>query len=69
MERKKMELGERHSLTTYKLQALDEVGFVWAKRKGQASWDLKFSELMAFRAIHGHCNVPTKYAVCHFICF
>jgi hypothetical protein len=63
MEKKKWDIGERSSLTQEKLQALEEVGFVWAKSKGQPSWDLKYSELQAYHAQNGDCNVPTKYSV------
>jgi Helicase associated domain len=65
MERRKLveSPNERNSLTADKLQALGEVGFVWAKSKGQESWDLKYEELQAYHAAHGNCDVPTKFGV------
>jgi Helicase associated domain len=62
-QRKLVDQPKDSSLTPDKLQALEEVGFVWAKVKGRAGWDLKYKELVAYHAAHGHCNVPTKYRV------
>jgi hypothetical protein len=62
MEKKAMDEGGKSSMTDDKEQALEEVGFVWAKRKGQASWDEKFKDLRRYYQRNGDCNVPTKYA-------
>jgi hypothetical protein len=61
MEKKAWEEGLKSSMTDDKEQALEEVGFVWAKRKGQASWDEKYTELREYCQRNGDCNVPTKY--------
>jgi hypothetical protein len=61
MEHKSRDDGNRTSLTEQKLQALDAIGFVWAKRKGQPSWDARFHELIEYFAREGHSNVPTKF--------
>jgi Helicase associated domain len=53
----------RQSLTPTQEDALKAVGFVWAKPKDQAVWDERFTELRAYKATHGHCNVPTKSRV------
>jgi hypothetical protein len=62
MEKKALDEGLKSSMTDDKEQALEEVGFVWAKRKGQASWDEKYKELQEYSRRNGDCNVPTKYA-------
>jgi hypothetical protein len=62
MEKKFMDEDKKTSMTPSKLKALEEAGFTWAKRKGQPSWDRRFSELVQYRSEHGDCNVPTKYA-------
>ena len=61
MEKKFLDENQKSSITPYKLQALEQIGFVWAKRKGQPSWDARFAELKAYLEKHGDCNVPTKY--------
>jgi superfamily II DNA or RNA helicase len=38
------------------IQRLSELGFVWDSL--EASWEQRFVELEAFKAIYGHCNVP-----------
>lgn len=53
---------ERSSMSPDRLAALQSIGFVWAKRKGQATWDNKYHELLEYRAWHGDCLIPTKYA-------
>lgn len=62
MEKKFIEEGKRTSMNDMKLEALESIGFTWAKRKGEASWMHKYHELEAFLRKHGHCNVATKYA-------
>ncbi|CAB9514981.1 helicase [Seminavis robusta] len=62
MEKKSFDEGKRTSMTNRKIAALNNLGFVWAKRKGQAAWEEKFRELLAYKRIHGNCEVPTKYS-------
>lgn len=62
MEKKFMEEGQKKSsMSEEKVQALESIGFAWAKRKGEASWMIKYNELKRFVAEHGHCDVATKY--------
>merc|ERR1712087_293637 len=61
MEHKNRVEGKNSSLNDYRLERLESIGFRWAKRKGQASWDEKFNELVAYKAKFGNCLVPTKY--------
>jgi hypothetical protein len=61
MEKKFLEEGQKSSMTWAKLKALDDVGFTWAKRKGQPSWDARYAQLKEYHSKHGHCRVPTKF--------
>ncbi|KAL7531259.1 hypothetical protein ACHAXR_003939 [Thalassiosira sp. AJA248-18] len=61
MEQKNRIEGKNSSLNDSRLERLQSIGFRWAKRKGQASWDEKFNELLAYKAKYGNCHVPTKY--------
>ena len=49
------------SMTMDRVRALESIGFTWAKRKGQHSWDSKFDELVDYKRRKGHANVPTKF--------
>jgi len=42
MEHKNRLEGKNSSLNDSRLERLEGIGFRWAKRKGQASWDEKF---------------------------
>lgn len=42
MEHKNRLEGKNSSLNDSRLERLESIGFRWAKRKGQASWDEKF---------------------------
>mmetsp|Transcript_37868 Transcript_37868/g.64652 ORF Transcript_37868/g.64652 Transcript_37868/m.64652 type:complete len:658 (-) Transcript_37868:350-2323(-) len=61
MEQKNRIEGKNSSLNDARLERLQSIDFRWAKRKGQASWDEKFNELVAYKAKFGNCHVPTKY--------
>ena len=45
-----------------RLAALKSIGFVWAKRKGQATWDTKYQQLLEYKLQYGDCLIPTKYS-------
>jgi len=61
MEHKNRLDGKSSSLNDGRLARLQSIGFRWAKRKGQASWEEKFRELKEYKAEYGNCHVPTKY--------
>lgn len=61
MEQKNRTEGKNSSLNDSRMERLQSIGFRWAKRKGQASWDEKFDALVAYKEKHGNCHVPTKY--------
>lgn len=61
MEHKNRIEGRNSSLNDSRLDRLQMIGFRWAKRKGQVSWNEKFNDLVQYKARHGNCHVPTKY--------
>jgi len=62
MEYKLLMDKNKSSMTDERLDALQSIGFTWAKRKGQATWDAKFSQLLDYKSINGDCLIPTKYS-------
>jgi superfamily II DNA or RNA helicase len=48
-------LKENGELSGESARQLDVLGFAWTK------WDEMYSNLMEFKATHGHCNVPDDY--------
>lgn len=47
-------------LTQSRIDALNDVGFVW-KIKDRTTFEARFEELKAFKAVHGHTKVPQHY--------
>lgn len=60
MEKRFADEGKRSSMTDQKVTLLEEVGFTWAKRKGDFSWESKFDELVKYKRSHGGLDPPTK---------
>lgn len=56
MEHKLRIEGKNSSLNDARLQRLESVGFRWAKRKGQVSWNEKYEELKAYKKKHGNVS-------------
>eukprot|EP00978_Attheya_sp_CCMP212_P018679 scaffold51595_cov58-Attheya_sp.AAC.1 len=53
--------GNDSSLTIYKREKLESIGFEFKKRATFfLSWDKHFQELMHFKKMNGHANVPTR---------
>lgn len=53
------------SLTPERIGLLNDLGFTWTIRSRDTfgeSWNQRFEDLKEFKRIHGHCNVPSKYA-------
>eukprot|EP00429_Kryptoperidinium_foliaceum_P036643 CAMPEP_0176178096 /NCGR_PEP_ID=MMETSP0120_2-20121206/91256_1 /TAXON_ID=160619 /ORGANISM="Kryptoperidinium foliaceum, Strain CCMP 1326" /LENGTH=1067 /DNA_ID=CAMNT_0017516245 /DNA_START=166 /DNA_END=3371 /DNA_ORIENTATION=+ len=46
-------------LTQDRIQRLQNLGFVWSLRD---DWATHYEELKAYKAVHGHCNVPARYS-------
>jgi hypothetical protein len=51
--------GKPSHMTLPRFQALKSLGFEWNTRS--ASWEVRLSELVDYRKLHGHCNVPQHY--------
>ena len=49
----------RNRLTEERTQLLEKIGFEWFAGKG--TWEERFQEVLAFRAVHGHCRVPARW--------
>ena len=52
--------GKKSNMTTLRIQELERMGFEW-DRHG-AAWAARLSELVAYRKMHLHCNVPRNYS-------
>jgi hypothetical protein len=51
----------KHSaLSDEREEVLTSLGFQW--RLNKTMWEERFNELADFKDIHGHCNVPSRYA-------
>lgn len=62
MEKKKFDEGKRSTaLSKERVDALDEIGFNWGKSKGDSLWEERLLNLIEYKKMHGHCNVPTKF--------
>jgi hypothetical protein len=52
--------GKKSTMTASRIQALESLGFEWDCQG--AAWKDRFSELVGYHKIHGHCNVPSRYS-------
>jgi hypothetical protein len=52
--------GKKSSMTTFRIQELEGLGFEWDY--SSATWEDRLSELADYRKINGHCNVPRIYS-------
>jgi len=51
-------------LTQERIDQLNQLGFTWTIRSRDTlgeSWNQRLQELKDFKAIHGHCMVPSRY--------
>ncbi|CAJ1929332.1 unnamed protein product [Cylindrotheca closterium] len=53
------ESGLQSTLVASRVQALEDVGFVWDSHA--ALWEERLNELKQYRLANGHCNVPSSY--------
>jgi hypothetical protein len=51
----------RAAITLERFQKLNAIGFSWRVAKEVMGWDRRLEELMQFRHVHGHTNVPQGY--------
>lgn len=58
-QRKKMLKGERCSITSERVKALEKIDFDWSPDQKQHDlWKQRYNELIEFKEHNGHCNVP-----------
>lgn len=55
----KME-GRHSTLSIERQEALEDMGFIWDSHK--ATWEERLNEIIRFKAMHGHTNIPSKYS-------
>eukprot|EP00559_Dactyliosolen_fragilissimus_P000067 CAMPEP_0184873634 /NCGR_PEP_ID=MMETSP0580-20130426/41954_1 /TAXON_ID=1118495 /ORGANISM="Dactyliosolen fragilissimus" /LENGTH=390 /DNA_ID=CAMNT_0027376563 /DNA_START=422 /DNA_END=1591 /DNA_ORIENTATION=- len=53
---RKRQLGDRSTMTSNRINMLEDIGFVWYKHEDQ--WNEKYEELKAYKEKHGTCHVP-----------
>ena len=53
--------GKKSHMTLSRIQELEDIGFEWG-RHHVAPWEDRLSELVEYRKIHFHCNVPKGYS-------
>jgi hypothetical protein len=51
--------GKISAMTTSRIKELESLGFEWGIQG--AAWEDRLSELVDYRKLHGHCNVPQNY--------
>lgn len=69
MEKKQLDYGEKTALTPFRVKLLEQVGFVWAKKKGEHAWQQRFDELVEYRRQHGHCKFNSTAFLFLLVCF
>ena len=47
--------GKRTTMTKERQEMLEKLDFVWNTH--EATWEDSYAELVAFKKVHGHCNV------------
>lgn len=52
-------LGQHNSMTDERIRQLESLGFVWNSH--DQTWEERFNELLKFKRVKGHCDVPSGY--------
>ena len=50
-------------MTDEKVKLLEKAGFIWAKPRGQESWEERFSELQKYFEKNGDCKMNRKIQI------
>jgi hypothetical protein len=53
--------GKPSTMTTERIRALEELGFIWSMCD-HVDWEDRLEELRQYKQKHGDCLVPNKYA-------
>jgi hypothetical protein len=59
--RRQRQFKKQGKLQPERIKLLEENGFKWEVTTGEKSWDERFADLLTFKEVHGHCDVPGKY--------
>ena len=51
--------GKHSTLSRHRQALLERIGFVWDSH--HSNWDEKYQELVEYKKMYGHCNVPSSY--------
>jgi hypothetical protein len=49
---------KKGQLSEERIARLEAIGFCWNPH--DVAWEQKFAELVAYKKVHGHCNVPSR---------
>eukprot|EP00985_Skeletonema_marinoi_P026616 scaffold20741_cov129-Skeletonema_marinoi.AAC.1 len=62
-EFKKFLAGDTTSMTQDKVARLNSLGFQWNGKEAtdDEKWNVRYNELIEYKSVNGHCNVPQKY--------
>jgi len=58
------EEGKKSILTEEKIEALNNLGFIWRIGPAQSTWNERLEELKQYKAQFGNCNVPQVFPEC-----
>eukprot|EP00934_Nitzschia_sp_Nitz4_P002108 Nitzschia sp. Nitz4//scaffold256_size27904//11125//14572//NITZ4_008168-RA/size27904-snap-gene-0.11-mRNA-1//-1//CDS//3329544408//2108//frame0 len=58
-QKKLKQAGKPSTLSDHRELQLSRIGFVWESQK--LAWEMRFQELVTFKRVHGHCNVPSSH--------
>jgi hypothetical protein len=56
------QMKKRDALPEARIKLLEEIGFNWRADHDRQSWNVRYSELLQFKNVHGHCDVPVRNA-------
>ncbi|MDM8567017.1 Helicase associated domain protein [Candidatus Halobeggiatoa sp. HSG11] len=57
-------LKKQDKISEKRIRKLDEIGFRWRlleKEIKKVTWEELFAELLKYKEVHGHCNVPLRW--------
>jgi len=57
------QMKKRGLLPEERVKLLEEIGFNWRADRERQSWNVRYEDLMEFKELHGHCDVPLRYSV------
>jgi len=52
---------KNHAVGRQRIELLNRINFVWKLEPRTIPWETKFQELLEYKRLQGHCDVPTKH--------